>query len=93
MTHGKNIYSENYLVIQHKILCQVFFKSEIVYHRVVNEEKIFKRKYSVDTLTDTAIVYFVCASLSSQSKKESDISIGGRQTYCLFSSRYIVQFC
>ena len=93
VTHGKNIYWENYLVIQLEILCQVF-KSEIVWcHRVMNKEKIFRRKYSVDTLTDTGIVDFECASLSSQSKKESDTSIRGRQTYCLFSLCYIVQFC
>ena len=89
----KNIYWENYLVIQLEILCQVF-KSEIVWcHRVMNKEKIFRRKYSVDTLTDTAIVDFECASLSSQSRKESDTLIRGRQTYCPFSLCYIVQFC
>ena len=89
----KNIYWENYLVIQHEILCQVF-KSEIKwYHRVVNEEKIFWRKYSVNTVTDPAIVDFGCASSSSQSKKECDTLIRGRQAYCLFSLCYIVQFC
>ena len=62
-------------------------------HWVVNEEKIFRRKYSVNTLTDTAIVDFGCASSSSQSKKESVTSIRGRQTSCLFSLCYRVQFC
>ena len=36
----------------------------------MKEEKIFRRKYSVDTLTDTTTVDFGCASSSSQSKKE-----------------------
>ena len=31
---------------------------------------ILRRKYSVDTLTDTATVDFGCANLSSQSKKK-----------------------
>ena len=34
---------------------------------------IFRRKYSVDTLTDTATVDFGCANLSSQSKKKKSI--------------------
>ena len=81
------------LVIQHEISCQVF-KSEIKwYHRVENEKKIFWRKYSVNTVTDPAIVHFGCASSSSQSKKECDTLIRGRQAYCLFSLCYIVQFC
>ena len=31
--------------------------------RVVKEEKIFRRKYSVDTVTDVATADFDCASL------------------------------
>ena len=34
---------------------------------------ILRRKYSVDTLTDTATVDFGCANLSSQSKKKKSI--------------------
>ena len=37
---------------------------------VVKEEKIFRRKCSLDTLRDTATFDFGCASLSIQSKKE-----------------------
>ena len=65
------IYWENYLT-QREILRQIFKKewSEIVwYQRAVKEEKTFKKKYSVDTLTDTATVNFACVSSSSQSKK------------------------
>ena len=32
----------------------------------MNKEKIFRRKYSIDTLTDTAIVDFGFAGLSGQ---------------------------
>ena len=42
----------------------------------MKEEKISKRKYSVDTLTDTATVNFAYISWSSQSKKESAIEVG-----------------
>ena len=55
------------------------------------KEKILRRKYSVNTLTGIAAVDFGCASLSSQSKKSKFYR--GRQTYCLFSLCYIVQFC
>ena len=41
----------------------------------MKEEKIFKKKYSVDTLTDTATVNFACVSSSSQSKKNSAIEV------------------
>ena len=37
---------------------------------VVKEEKIFRRKCSLDTLRDTATVDFGCAILSIQSKKD-----------------------
>ena len=42
----------------------------------MKEEKISRRKYSVDTLTDTAAVNFAYISWSSQSKKESAIEVG-----------------
>ena len=63
------IYWENHHVTHRKILCQVFkIKwSEIVwYQKVVKKEKLFRRKYSVNTLTDFATVDFGCASSSSQ---------------------------
>ena len=41
----------------------------------MKEEKIFRRKYSVDTLTDIATVNFGCASSLSQSKKDNIIEV------------------
>ena len=35
----------------------------------MKEEKIFRRKYTFDTLTDTVTIDFGCGCLSSQSKK------------------------
>ena len=43
--------------------------SDIRFQTVVKEEKIFRRKYNVSTLTDIATVDFGCASSSSQLKK------------------------
>ena len=56
----------------------------------MKEEKISRRKYSVDTLTDTATVNFAYISWSSQSKKESAIEVG--ELIVFFSLYYIVQF-
>ena len=41
-----------------------------LYQMVVKEEKIIRRKYSLDTLRDTATVDFGYASSSRQSKKD-----------------------
>ena len=54
-------------------------------------EKIFRRKYSVDTLTDTATLNFGCVSLWSQSKKDSAIEVD--ELIVFFPLYYIVQFC
>ena len=39
------------------------------------EEEIFRRKYSVVTLTDATTVDFGCASSSSQSKEDNVIEV------------------
>ena len=44
-------------------------KVKVLDIRVLKEEKIFRRKYSVDTLTDIAAVNFGCASSASQSNR------------------------
>ena len=44
-------------------------KVKVLDIRVLKEEKIFRRKYSVDTLTDIATVNFGCASSASQSNR------------------------
>ena len=88
------IYWENYRVTQCEIcqvfnvtqcqICQVFKEkwSEIIwYQMVVKEEKIFRRKCSLDTLRDTATFDFGCASLSVQSKKE--------HIWCWFSKQTV----
>ena len=54
-------------------------------------EKIFRGKYSVDTLTDTATVDFGCASSTSQSKKDDVIEVH-ELINRLFSLCNIVQF-
>ena len=53
------------------------------------KEKIFRRKNSVDTLTDTATVNFACVSSSSQSKKDSAIEVD--KLIVFFSLYYIAQ--
>ena len=78
------IYWENYYVTQHKMLYQIFKKkqSEIVWNQwVVKEEKLFRRKYTIDALADPATVDFGCVILSGQSKKWQYYR--GRQTYWL----------
>ena len=54
------------------MLYQIFKKkqSEIVRNQwVVKEEKLFRRKYTIDALADPATVDFGCVILSGQSKK------------------------
>ena len=50
----------------------------------MKEEKIFRRKYSVDTLTDTATVDFNFASWSGESKKnDNNIEVDKRTAFFL----------
>ena len=59
----------------------------------MKEEKIFRRKYGVDTLTDPATVNFACVGSSGQSKKDSAIEVYKLIVLFFFFSLYcIVQF-
>ena len=56
----------------------------------MKEEKIFRRKYGVDTLIDPATVNFACVGSSGQSKKDSAIEV--YKLIVFFSLYCIVQF-
>ena len=93
MTHGKKILTE-------KIILSYNMKYCVKPLKVKSNDIIglwMKKKYSEENIVSIqwhpAIVDFGCASSSSQSKKECDTLIRGRQAYCLFSLCYIVQFC